>query len=188
MRRGTTQAGAARGGAARVGLMRAGVAAALSLVVAAGATRPAEAGDREFDAVVRRIETTYKTKRVRVPLTGLARLAVRIARPEGVKSFKLAAFENLSAPDPIEAARLGEVLRNSLDAAWRPLARVRSRGGGEQTFVYLREDGRDVRLMVVSVEPAEATVVRVRVGRETLARWMNDPGRAGIKLPKNWGG
>jgi hypothetical protein len=188
MRRQRTEEGSPRWRAARVGLSRIGVAAALSLIALAAAARPAEAGDREFDAVVRHIETTYKTKRVRIPLMGLARLAFRIAKPEGVKSFKLATFENLSTPNPSEAARLGQVLRGSLDAAWLPLLRVRTRGGDEQTFIYLREDKRDVRLLVVSVESAAATVVRVRVGRETLARWMNDPARAGIKLPENWGG
>jgi len=187
------EAAATRGAAAgarstRGALTRVAAVVALSLCVLAAAPRPAEAGDREFDAVVRHIESTYRTKRVRVPFMGLARLAVRLAKPEGVKSFKLATFENLSAPDPREAARLGEVLRASLEPAWRPLVRVRSRGGVEQAFVYLREDGRDVRLMVVSVEPDGATVVRVKVGRETLARWMREPGSAGVRLPGGWGG
>jgi hypothetical protein len=144
---------------------------------------PAAAKDREFDAVVRHIETTYRTKRVRVPFMGLARFVVRVAKPEGVKSFKLATFENLSAADPAAEARLGEVLRGALKSDWRPLVRVRSRRDGSQAHVYLRDDGKDVRLLVVSVEPEEATVIRVRLGRATLLKWMDDPSRLGLKLP-----
>jgi plasmid stabilization system protein ParE len=154
-------------------LISAGALLVLLLLVAA---TPVAASDKEFDAVVRHIEATYKTKRVRIPFMGLARFVVKVAKPEGVKSFKLATFERLATPEPGAAARLGQVLRGSLEPAWRPLVRVRSGRDREQTHVYFREEGRDVKVMVVTVEPEEATVVRVKMGRDALARWMRDHG------------
>lgn len=146
------------------------------------ASVPASAKDREFDAIARHIKSTYRGKRVRIPFLGLANFAVKIVRPAGVKSFKLATFENLQKPEPGRESELASVIRQSLDPAWRPLVRVRSRDG-EQTFIYIRDAGDNVKLMVVSLEATEATVIRVKVSPKTLMKWINQPEILGVRMP-----
>src|SRR5919202_5288900 len=68
---------------------------------------PARAKGGDFDAVVRNVKVTCGGKRVRIPFLGLASFATKFVRPAGVKSFKLAVFEDLSragAPSGLRAA------------------------------------------------------------------------------------
>jgi len=53
--------------------------------------------------------------------------------------------------------------------------RVRSRRDGEQTFVYGRELGRDLEVLVVTLESDEACVVKMRVDPERMSEWVDDP-------------
>lgn len=139
----------------------------------------ASAKDSEFDAVVNHLKTQYGAKRKSIPFLGLANLAVKIVRPAGVKSFKLAVFEDQDFSDRNGAKLLSAVVRSALDPAWKPLVRVYSHLDGEQTYVYLREAGKNVKLLIVNAQPREAVVVQVKVNPQTLIKWMQRPDRIG---------
>jgi hypothetical protein len=143
------------------------------------------AGDDEFDAIANHIMATYGGKRVRIPFLGLANFAVKIIRPAGVKNFKLATFEQLSTPDPDLDNRFGDAVRQVLSKDWRPLVRVRSRRSNEHTLIYAREAGKDLKLMIVTLEPREATLIRVKLDPRTLAKWMENPKIMGIPIAAN---
>lgn len=132
----------------------------------------ARAADAEFDAVVRHIESTYKARRNDPGGMWLARLAARLVHPKGVKSFRIAMFENLSGPrtDP----GLEGILRDSLDASWRPIVKATSRVDLEQTFVYVRPSGSDFEVLVVTVDDEEATVVKATVDPKAVGSWMKE--------------
>ncbi len=141
---------------------------------------PAAARADDFDAVVRNVRAACGGKQVRIPFLGLARFATRFARPAGVKGFKLAVFEGLTSPGDV--AGLGASVRQSLGPQWRPLVRVRSGGGAEQTYVYVRDAGSNLKLMIVTLDGEQATVIRAKVNPEALARFARDPKVLGVRL------
>ncbi len=140
------------------------------------------AEDRAFKAISTHLKTRYKAKRKGIPFLGLASFAVKLIRPAGVKSIKLMIFEDLDQPGNINHAELNAVIRQSLDEEWQPLVRVSSRKDGEQVFVYARNEGQDIKLMVVSLQQTEAFIARVKINPATLAKWMEKPEILGISL------
>lgn len=153
----------------------------LSSLFVCAATVPARADEPEFDALTNYIQKNYQAKRVKVPFLGLARFAVKIIRPAGVKSFKLATFKNLqhtnAAPDT--AARW--LMREVLPEEWQPLVRVRA-DTGEEVYVYARPVGKDIKVLLASIDKDEAFVARVRFSPQALAKWMQDPKIMSISL------
>lgn len=143
----------------------------------------ASAKDREFDSIVNHIKSSYRAKRTRIPFLGLAGFAVKIIRPAGVKSFSLAVFEDLDISGKEDDTILGTIVRQALSPEWQPLVRVRSRRSGEQTYIYAREAGDNIKLMIVNLEPREASVIGVKLNPKTLAKWIENPKIMGIKIP-----
>jgi hypothetical protein len=142
----------------------------------------AHAEDRAFKAISTHLKTRYKAKRRGIPFLGLANLAVKIVRPAGVKSIKVAIFEDLDDFNNINHAELNTVIREALDEEWQPLVRVYSRRDGQQVFVYARDEGQDIKLMVVTLNQTDALVARVKLDPGALAKFMEDPKILGISL------
>src|SRR5215218_4078166 len=107
-------------------------------------------------------------------------VVVRNVRPAGVKSFKLAVFEEVTRAGDVSG--LGEAVGRSLGPQWRPLIRVRTGRGSEQTHVYVREAGDNLKVMIVTLDGEQATVIRAKVNPEGLARFARDPKLLGISL------
>jgi hypothetical protein len=139
------------------------------------------AKDKEFDALVRHLQSTYRAKKVKIPFMWLARFAVKIVRPAGVKSFNFTLFENLKFSGATLDEEMQAAMRNSLNPEWIPLLRIRSRGG-EQMYAYMRENGNNVKLMLVTIERDQAAVIRATFDPEKLAEFINNPKIFGISL------
>ena len=142
------------------------------------------AGGKEYEAVVKHLKTKYKAKKVKIPMIWLARFAVRMVRPAGVKSFSITTFENLKFTRDTLDVEMQMALKNSFSALWSPIFRVRSRKG-EQAYMYAREDGNSVKVMVVTINEDKATVIRAAFSPEKLADFVNDPKIMGISLDDN---
>ena len=138
---------------------------------------PTLAKDGDFDAVVRSVKADCGGKKMHIPFLGLAGFATKLMRPAGVKSFKLAMFDGVSVGD---TRTLGEDLRRVLGDGWSPLVRARTREG--QAYVYVREVGADLKLIVVALDGGQATVVRVRLNPQALAKFADNPKILGISL------
>jgi hypothetical protein len=134
----------------------------------------------DFDAVVRNVRAACGGKKVRIPFLGLAGFATKLVRPAGVKSFKLAVFEDVKRSGDVSG--LGAAIGQSLGPEWRPLVRIRAGGGAEQTHVYVRDAGDNLKLMVVMLDGDQATVIRAKVNPEALARFARDPKILGVSL------
>jgi hypothetical protein len=154
-----------------------------ALLLAFVFSSPATVRADDFDAVVKNVRAACGGKRVRIPFLGLAGFATRLVRPAGVKSFKLAVFEDVRMTG--DALGLGAAIGQSLGPGWRPLVRVRSGRGAAQTHVYIREAGDNLKLMIVTLDGDQATVIRAKVNPEALARFARDPKVLGISLGKN---
>jgi len=158
---------------------------ALALSMFAFNATTAIANDRAFSAVAAHLKTRYKARQRHIPFQGLANFAVKLARPAGVKSFKIMIFEDLHETTFANGAELNSILRSALGEGWRPLARIYSRQRNEQTYVYAATEGKNVKLMIVALQQAEATLVRVKLNPDALVKFINDPKILGISLASN---
>src|SRR5215213_2691177 len=156
--------------------------AAVSLSLMALFYAPVIVKADDFDTVVRNVRAACGGKRVRIPFLGLAGFATKLVRPAGVKSFKLAVFEDVTRAGDVSG--LGDAISRSLGPEWRPLVRVRSGRGAEQTHVYVREAGDNLKVMIVTLDGDQATVIRAKVNPEALARFAREPKVLGISLGK----
>ena len=125
-------------------LMRKKIFMALTLVMLAFtfAAPTADAkGGGEYKAVVKHLKTKYQAKKVKIPFMWLARFAVSVARPAGVKSFSVTIFEDLKFSRETLDAEMQTATKNSFGADWSPILHIRSRTG-EQVYMYMREAGK----------------------------------------------
>jgi hypothetical protein len=111
---------------------------------------------------------------MRLPLVGVA---LFFARPAGVHGVKLAIFEGFQTPNDV--SDLQRVVERSLGPGWYPFVRVRSKGqkDGETTLIYANPStAGKMRMMIVNVEPSEATVVQVELSDHAIEKWLKEPG------------
>ncbi len=135
----------------------------------------ASAADREFRDVVDTISDRFHTRPLHIPMFGLVNFVTYVVRPAGTRHIDLAVFENLDTGDP---RGLAPSIRTAVGGSWKPF--VQSRSSSEAVFVYMRPEGNDCRLLVVTVEQHEATVVQLQLNPEGLQRWIKDPVRSAM--------
>jgi hypothetical protein len=138
-------------------------------------------GGGEYKAVVKHLKTKYQAKKVKIPFMWLARFAVSVVRPAGVKSFSVTIFEDLKFSRETLDEEMQSALKNSFSADWSPILRVRSREG-EQVYMYMREAGKSVKITVVTIDKEQAAVIRATFNPEKFAEFINDPKIFGVSL------
>jgi hypothetical protein len=157
------------------------LALALTLFVFSFSAAEISAKGDEAKSIARHLKTKYKAKKKKVPFMWLARFAVRTIRPAGVKSFSLTIYEDLKFSKETLDMEMQKAMRDSLGPEWTPVIRVRSRAG-QQVYLYMREAGNNVRMMLVTIENNEAAVIRAKFNPEKLAEFIDDPKIFGISL------
>ena len=151
---------------------------ALALTVA---VPDATANGNEFDAVCNHLKSKYQAKKVKIPFMWMARFAVGVVRPAGVKSFKVTVFRGLRFSPETLNEEMKLVMRDAFDADWTPILRVRSQTG-EQVYMNIRETGENVKVLLVTINKDEAVVVRAKFNPEKLAEFIENPKIFGISL------
>lgn len=153
------------------------------LLLSQGAPRAATAAaNREFDAVVRLVESHYHVRRRRLPF--MAGTLMRVAaRRAGVRNLRLAIFAEQDFTPRSGDQEFAAAVGAAFGGEWQPLVRINSQSG-ERTLVYLREAGEHVRLLVVNIERREATVAQAELSPQTLAGWLQNPERIGRALAR----
>lgn len=153
--------------------MRLGCLALLLAVSASGA-------DRDFDRVVKAIESHYGTSRLHIPLMGVANFVVKVGRPAGASGFKIAVFQDLdSSREYGDAADLTRFMDGLATGRLHSLIRVRSQRSSESTYIFTGEVGKSTKLLIATFQPREATVIEVKVTMDTLMKAVASPGTAG---------
>jgi len=160
------------------------IALALLLLVFSFSAPTANANGGEYKKIVSHLKTKYRAKKVKIPLMWLARFAVSVVRPAGVKSFSVTLFEDLKFSRETLDQEMQLAMKNSFSADWSPILRVRSRTG-EQVYMYMREAGKSVKIAVVTIDKAQAAVIRATFNPEKLAEFINNPKIFGISLNDN---
>lgn len=123
----------------------------LSLLALAFSAPAATAKTNEYDAIVHHLQTKYQAKKVHIPFMFLARFAVKVVRPAGVKSFNVTLFENLKFSRDSLDEEMQQAMKASFSPEWDSILRVRSRDG-QQVYMYMRDSGSDVKLTVVTID------------------------------------
>jgi len=126
-------------------------------------------GASDFDWMIREFSRQSGAKPLHIPMFGLARLFVGVARPAGTSDLHLAVFEDTRlAPE-----RLTALMDSTVGEVWKPMIRVRSRNG-ESTNIYFQGLGKNVRLLLGTFEHGEATLIEVRIKPEGLVKFVDE--------------
>lgn len=143
-----------------------------------------EAKPSEYNLIVKHLKTRYQAKKVKIPFMWLARFAVGVVRPAGVKSFSVTLFNDLKFSRETIDAEMQEALKRSFSKEWSAVFRQRS-AEGQQAYMYMRESGKNIRITVITIEKNQAAVVRATFSPERLADFINDPKILGISVKEN---
>ncbi|MBP6820955.1 MAG: VWA domain-containing protein [Acidobacteria bacterium] len=136
-----------------------------------------------FNDVVKHLEKNYGAKKTKIPMLGLAKFAIWMVRPAGVKGFKLAVFEDQNFAKRAEAASFSQAMRQAFKKDWSPLVQISSkRDGDNHTFIYIRQSKKDVEFALASLAESEAVVMQVKFNPEAAARFLENPKIMGISL------
>jgi hypothetical protein len=162
--------------------MRTGVISTAAVVLTlAMSPATAEAGDRSFSSLAELIQSRYNGKRQGIPLLGLARFAVRVVKPAGVKNFKLVMLKDLDL-SPEGASGFHASFAEKIDPVWRPLVRYAASKRRQWTYVYAQHLSKDVKLLIVTLQQREAYIVQLKFSPERLIKFMEEPSIMGIPL------
>ena len=156
-------------------------ALAFLLLVLAFNAPTANAKGGEYKNIVRHLKSNYKAKKVKIPFMFLARFAVSIVRPAGVKSFSVTLFEDLKFSRDTLDKEMQAAMRSSFGAEWSPIFHIRSRDG-QQAYMYMREAGKSVKIALVTIDKEQAAIIRATFSPERLADFINNPKIFGISL------
>ena len=161
------------------------IAAALLFLTFAFTAPAANAkGGKEYKQIVSHLKTKYKAKKIKIPFMFLARFAVSVVRPAGVKSFSVTLFEDLKFSRETLDKEMQQAMRNSFGAEWSPIFHVRSRDG-QQAYMYMSEAGKNVKIALVTIDKDQAAIIRATFSPDRLAEFINDPKIFGISLNDN---
>ncbi len=130
------------------------------------------AADHDVRTVTRAIENQYGIKHKGLPW--IARLAMKPAMWGSGTKLDLAMFENV----PVLAGRdmeLDSLMKNTLGPEWTRFIRAESRRTGERSIIYVHTTGDKLEMMIVSIEPDEAVVLKLRTKPEEMQKWIADP-------------
>ncbi|MGA8027797.1 MAG: hypothetical protein WB992_11680 [Bryobacteraceae bacterium] len=123
----------------------------------------------EFDWVVREFSRESGAKPAHIPMFGLVRFAVSVGHPGGTSELNLAVFEHPN----LESRRFNEITDSAVGGNWKPMVRVRARNG-ESTNIYSQVHGKELHLLIASLDHADATFVEVRVRPEELMKFVDE--------------
>jgi hypothetical protein len=127
----------------------------------------------EFDWLVREFSRQSGARQTYIPLFGLVRFSVAVVHPAGTRQLRLALFEHAD----LESKKFSQLTDAVVGQEWKPMIRVRSRNN-ESTNIYARQQGRDLRLLITSLDGGEATFVQVQMRPAQLIKFIDDHRRA----------
>jgi len=127
----------------------------------------------DFNDIVRAVESRYNVHRTWIPMFGLVRFALWVARPGGVSDVQLATFENAHFDD---SEGMAEIVRRHAGEPMQQLVQSHSRRDGETTLIYARPLGGDrVALLVFARDHSDTTLVRVVLSMDKFSEAVNHP-------------
>jgi hypothetical protein len=143
------------------------------------------AGDESFSSVVKHIKSNYHARQQGFfGAMILARFAVKIIKPAGVKNFKAVLLKDLDyseAPNP-KGGQFHSFIQSKIDPMWTPLVQYSSPREKQWSYVYIAREKEDVKLLVVTLQQTDAVVLQTKFSPDRLIEFMNNPQIMGISL------
>ena len=136
-----------------------------------------QGAERGFDDIVRAISDQFHTRPLHIPFFGLVNFATFVAHPAGVKHLDLAVFDQLDLDDR-GARDLAKAIR-TVDGGWEPFVQVHRHA--ETVLVYVAQQRSDCKVLVVSVEAGEVTVVELKLNPEAMQAWLRAPDAEAVR-------
>ena len=143
----------------------------------------------DFGDVVKAIERFYEVKHKGIPFLAkagikTATLAARIAggtkrRIAEAGSVKVAYFENQHFRSTDGFNSFKAMMNTLLAQSWSPLIQTVAPREGEQTYIYLREQGARYNVLVINLGQSEGSVIQVTLSPQSLAALLKDPDEMG---------
>src|SRR5215204_6456214 len=160
------------------------------VMMAVASTTVVHAKDDDFSSVVKMIEQFYRVKHVGIPFLAKAgmKVATTAARIKGGQarriaeagSIKLAVFEDQDFNGDFMKFRAS--LNEALNATWMPLVQTLSPQNEEQVYIFLRDAGEKIHVLVITIEQRDATVVQATLSPKNLALLLKDPEGTGKSI------
>ena len=101
----------------------------LSLLALAFTASAVSAKTNEYDGIIHHLKTKYRAKKVHIPFMWMARFAVKVVRPAGVKSFDVTLFQDLKFSRDNLDHEMQDAMKNSFSPQWGSILPAgRSRG------------------------------------------------------------
>jgi hypothetical protein len=153
----------------------------VAVMVLAGLALPAQSAFArdDFGKIVHHIEANYHVHRQHRWVMGLAGFTVKFWHVAGVKSFKGAIFENQPFVNAAADTRFDEIVRAAMDSCWQPVVQSWDRHTGERSYIYAQDLGKDMKVLVVTLESNEAVVLQVKINPDKLQEFVREAGAGG---------
>jgi VWFA-related protein len=136
----------------------------------------------DFGMIVGNVERHYHAKKRKIPFMGLAGFAVKLIHPAGVKSVKVAIFDDQDfAPGQRDRA-FEHAINGSLNPKWKPMVRATSRKSGDRSYVYSYQSGKDIELLAMTFSSKQAIVAQAKINPEAMAKFLDKPELLGVSL------
>jgi hypothetical protein len=148
---------------------------ALDIVMVVALAIPCFAGDREFKSVVSTVEAQYGVHQMHIPLLGFATFCLKVAGTPGASGLKVAVFQHMPRPRGSSDQEFEQKVTGTLGPEWQRFVRVRSQSENQFTIIYMNAADKDLKMMIVALQPDDATVVQVKLKSSDLKRWIDDP-------------
>ena len=143
------------------------------------------AGDESYSSVIKHIKSNYHAKQQGFfGAMMLARFAVKVVKPAGVKNFKMTLLRDLDyaeGPTP-QNGEFHSFIRSKIDPRWTPLVQYASPREKQWSYVYVSREKEDVKLLVVTLSQRDAVVLQTKFSPERLIEFMNNPQIMGMSL------
>lgn len=147
----------------------------LILAAAAVLSAPGFARDREFDSLVRQFEAHYGVCHLRIPLLGFANFIVKVGRPGGASDLKLAVFEEMGRASLGEPEESLDFVQQTLGPDWHPFIRTWEPRKNEWTAIYSNFERGRWKLLIVTADRADSTLVRLKLNPNAMKHWIERP-------------
>lgn len=133
------------------------------------------AADHDFNSVVSAVEHKYSVHAQRIPMMTLVSIFAGLKTHGGVRSLRVAEFDNLHGMDGKD---LYPLLRSRLGDEWQPFVTEVSGGtnhGGDQSVILVRPDGSSMGMMIADYDHGELDLVGMEMNGAALSKWLHDP-------------
>ncbi len=159
-------------------LLLAALLLAASLAPPVGASA---AGEPEYDAAVKLIETYYKAKHIGIPFiaragVGVAKVVSRdVRRVARYANARVAVFDDHDFTARGGGGEFHSLLRERLrPGRWSNLLSVRGAEEG-QVYTFTKADGDKFKVLIAVIEPRDAIVLQLDLNADEFAKLIADP-------------